>query len=285
MNMELNNIFSRITVFCVAAVAALTSCGPSVYVLDIETRQPSLAGVDLAGRTVSVVYTDSGNPADSVFSAEFASAFVSELESDYFGGDSLVTVFCLDEGQAAETPDKARMADLLVETGSDVVFLFASPEIGNYEGSGSGQVPFSVGLYVYDSMDSRDSVLFFSGSSMAEISDPTDAALIAGKASGNKFSPRWKAESIVFFVYDSQIWYDTYRYVNEYEWQKAMDVWMSMLGTANLEKKACLEYNLAAACYLQGEYGLALEWLQLSEEHFQLPYRQNLKSKIAGKIK
>ena len=54
-----------------------------------------------------------------------------------------------------------------------------------------------------------------------------------------------------------------------------------MLGTENMEKKACLEYNLAAACYILGQHSLASEWLALSQRHFHLsPYTDSLEMKL-----
>ena len=48
-----------------------------------------------------------------------------------------------------------------------------------------------------------------------------------------------------------------------------------------MEKKACLEYNLAAACYILGQHSLASEWLALSQKHFHLsPYTDSLEMKL-----
>ena len=301
---------------CAALTAAIlslaVSCGPSVYTLGIETSQPSVSGVNLAGKTVSVIYMDNGQEPDSLFSAAMATAFVEELENEYFGGDSLVPVYCLDERAGVDYSAKAEMVDLLVDAGSDVLFLLDSPSFGTIETRNvqsadgsctvSGAVPFSVTLHVYDSMDIRDTVLTFSGSTVANISaeisgnESTEGieyilkcnmdgtASSAGTASGRKFAPSWKSENMMFFLYGSQLWYNTYYYVNDYQWQKAMDVWISMLDTPNMEKKACLEYNLATACYLQGQYRLASEWLEMSQEHFHLPYYRFLKEKITSRL-
>lgn len=269
-----------------AMLGTVISCGPSAYLLDIETRQPSAAGVELIGKTISVVYLDDGVAEDSLFVAGMSSAFVSRLEKEYFAGDSLITIYCLDKQYDADYQDKSGMLDLLMDTGSDVIFLFDSPSFAGGDTSGltgddiAGKVPFSVNLYVYDSMDKRDTVLQFRGSSIADMADLENTARSAGSASGSKFVPGWRAEEIVFFLYDSQQWYDTYFHVQEYEWQKAMDIWMSMLDTENLEKRACIEYNLAAACYIQGQYDLALEWVEMSEKHFHLPYTAGLRSRI-----
>ena len=313
-NPNLCRTFCRILpLFCIMALMTV-SCGPTTfYILDVETSRPSVSGVDLVGKSVSVVYVNGGDRADSLFSAELSSAFVSTLESDYFGGDSLVTMFCLDRRPDADYSDKRQMIDLLVETDSDVLFVFDTPSFSagttsvHVEADSSmtavGSFPFSVDLYVYDSMDKRDTVRHFSGTSVAEVSASVsgtesqdgisyllrsnlgDAARTVGKTSGGKFAPGWKAEEIFFYLYGSQEWYNTYYYVNGYRWQKAMDIWMSMLDTPNMEKKACLEYNLAAACYILGEYQLASDWLEMSENDFQLHFAPALRQKIESRLK
>ena len=36
-------------------------------------------------------------------------------------------------------------------------------------------------------------------------------------------------------------------------------------------KKACAEYNIAVACYMLGDYALALEWLDRSDADNNMP--------------
>ena len=127
---------------------------------------------------------------------------------------------------------------------------------------------------------SDDGTLFILKSGLGAVAERV------GTASGEKFAPGWKQEQIIFFLFGSQAWYDTYFYVNQYEWQKALDSWMSMLDTENYEKKACIEYNIAAACYILGRYDRASEWLELSGTHFDLsPYTGYLKEKIEKKAR
>lgn len=290
---------------------AAVSCGPSAYVLGVETSRPSLSGVDLSGKTLSVVYLDDGQSADSLFAACMASSFVASLEDEYFHGDSIVPLFCLDKAEGTDYSSRAEAVDILMDTGADVLFVLDSPVFGTpvitKEESGGvfvaeGAFPFSVSLYVYDSMDKRDTVRHYTGSSVANASAQVSGtesmeglefilknrlegtAASAGRTSGSKFAPVWRSEEIIFFLYDTEPWYQSYYYVNEYMWKEAMDQWMSLLDTNDLQKKACLEYNLAAACYIQGQYGLADEWLRLSASHFDLQYAGTLRQKIAAKL-
>ena len=73
---------SGVLLSVVSILSAAVSCGPSAYLLDIETRQPSASGINLIGKTVSVVYADKGESEDSLFSAAMSSAFASVLEDD-----------------------------------------------------------------------------------------------------------------------------------------------------------------------------------------------------------
>ena len=305
---DLSNVLFSAAALVWAAVSVM-SCGPSAYVLDIETSHPSASGISLEGKSVSVVYLADRQDADSAFAADMASAFVSRLEDDYFEGDSIVPLFCLDKKDGVDYSSKTEMVNLLVDTGTDVVFVLDTPVFGHSvitrgeEGAGDtyvaeGAFPFSVSMYVYDALDPRDTVRQFSGSTIANVSAQVSGtesadgleyilksqldgtAATVGRTSGSKFAPVWKSEEIVFFLYGSQDWYNSYYFVNDYKWQEAMDIWMSMLDTGNLEMKACLEYNLAAACYIQGHYELAKEWLDMSEKHFDLPYVSRLRQMI-----
>ena len=57
----------------------------------------------------------------------------------------------------------------------------------------------------------------------------------------------------------------------QYDWKGAMDIWLEFLSTKDMMKKASAEYNIAVACYMLGEFDLALEWLDRSDADNKLP--------------
>jgi hypothetical protein len=59
-----------------------------------------------------------------------------------------------------------------------------------------------------------------------------------------------------------------------------MDLWMTFLSTNDMLRRSCAEYNIATACYMLGEYDLALEWLDLSDKDNKLPYSDGLRKRI-----
>ena len=288
-------------------VMAAVSCGPSVYTVDVELRTPSSSGMDLSGKSMSVVFVDNSSKEDSLFAANVAQSFAAALDQDYFGGDSLVGVYSIRPSGNAYT-HRDSVISLVMETGSDVLFLFDKPEFGSPELSDfgndgtkpvvSGIYPFKLNLYVYDTMDPADTVRHFSENCKAEAyfyadrnasraelvkelkANLTAEALKTGKKTGQEFVSQWKMETYPFFVFDSQIWYDTAYMTGEYKWREAIETWMSLLDTENMQKRACLEYNIAGACYMMGEYELAMKWITMSENDYDLPYTSTAKKKI-----
>ena len=59
-----------------------------------------------------------------------------------------------------------------------------------------------------------------------------------------------------------------------------MDIWMGLLDTPNILKRSCAEYNIAVACYMLGDYALAEEWLDRSEQDNELPVTDALRKRI-----
>lgn len=59
-----------------------------------------------------------------------------------------------------------------------------------------------------------------------------------------------------------------------------MDIWMQLLSTNDLMKRACAEYNISVACYMLGDYQLAIEWLDLSDKENKLPISDALRKRI-----
>ena len=79
----------------VSALFALVSCAPQAFVVSPEMRGPSKSGLNLAGKSLAVVYLTDGNPRGEAFNASAAGGFATHLEEDYFGGNREVELFAL----------------------------------------------------------------------------------------------------------------------------------------------------------------------------------------------
>ncbi|MGN0189175.1 MAG: hypothetical protein ACI395_06640 [Candidatus Cryptobacteroides sp.] len=301
----------------VAAVCLplMLACSPYTFTLSVELRDTTPSGLNLSGKNISVVSLDNGERGDSLFLAGVSESFVGQLEKDYFWGEQRVGLFRILKDAKQTEPSKETMLDYLIESGSDVVFAFSLNSMGpvsfgNMVQSGmidsadsafvlEAAVPFDIALYVYDSMAQKDTVLTFLGNSevrpkvytsgkdvsVSVLEDKVMSSmfvqgLAVGRQSSRIFLSEWKQTDFSLYHYDSGTWLEASRAAADYDWRKAMDGWMSMLDTPNLQKRSCLEYNLAVVNAIIGEKSLAQSWLDRSDADYPLPQSSSLRRRI-----
>lgn len=283
----------------------LCSCAPSRHAVQIEMRYPSKSGVELAGKKIAVAYLFDGQHHASRFNAAMAEGFVSELEKDYGTGNGSIALYEIPLSKGVDYTLRDSMLNYLVESNSDVFFLFDLPQLGQMKVSGatkvaapvskdsshvsSASIQYKLRLNCYDAMNPDDKVLAFGGVSTSSpdvysdgklsVSETTEkayevlpaAAFQSGREVADAFKSQWKHEQYSIVYFESQKWYDALALAEQYEWRTAIDIWISLLDTSDIMKKACAEYNIAVACYMLGDYSLALEWLDRSDADNKMP--------------
>lgn len=300
------------------AAIALASCSPQAFIMNIETRHPSPSGIEIAGKSMSVVYLDDNSGRDSVFVKGLAEGFAKAIEKEYFDGGEAVNIYRLEKERGGVYSAKDTLVNLVMDTGDDIIFLVDSPEFGelslsrkqavmNQTADSSALVyatiPFRLSMYVYDSMDKDDDVHVFTGTSSVKqgvfcSADTEEESLrdkvwdvigpsgeLAGKKSASSFLSEWKNEQFTILYYDSFAWEKAAQAAYEYRWHDAIDVWMSLLDTGNYDKRSCAEYNIATAFYLLGDYDLASKWLDRSDSDKVISLSAGLRARIDAKKK
>ena len=301
-----------------ASALMLIACGPSRYSMHVEMRYPSKSGMDLAGKDISVVFLENGDSLNNAMLKGMADGFAYSLEQDYGTGEGSVSVYRMSCTPGAKYSDKDSLISLIIDTGSDVVFLLdtlttgkltigtpervASPSSPDSAFISVGSMPFATRMYSYDSMDRKDKVYSFSGNSVAAphaYSDGADAddvimqrtvssiplvGIEAGKALSSSFKSEWKHEQYSIVYFDSQQWYRALAYAEQYRWKNAMDIWMDLADTDDLLKRSCAEYNMAVSCYMSGDCELALQWLDKSDKDTALPFSESLRKRITARM-
>ena len=303
-----------------SSVVAL-SCGPGKYTMHLEMKQPSKAGVDLSGKTVSMVYLENGNQMHDEFVSYLASGFAESLQNDYGTGEGSVGVFRMSREYGADYASKDTLVNLLMDTGSDVVFLLDTVKLGvmsvgtknkvSYTAGVSSDstyintasIPYTIKMYCFDAMNSKEEVKTFTGTSVAQPSvysdgNKTNEELIkdayaalgkegwtVGEFLASSFEPQWKVEGFPIIYYDSEKWIDALEYADQFKWKKAMDVWLELVSSKDIMKRSCAAYNISLACYIMGDYRLAKEWLDLSDTETELPVSKSLRTKINSRLK
>ncbi|MGM9736682.1 MAG: DUF6340 family protein [Candidatus Cryptobacteroides sp.] len=297
---------------------AMVSCGPSRYVIDLEMRYPSKAGIDLAGKNVSVVYLEDGRDANTSFCSGMADGFADAIQKDYSMPEGSVGVYRMPVEPGASYGSRDTLVNLLMDTGADVVFLFDTVKLGTMTigapakvASGASRdssylsscnIPFTMKMYCYDAMNKEDKVKSFTGSSVLCTDVYSDgsasrdvmrsracAALPSeGYASGQtistSFISQWKVEQYSILYFDSTLWYSAIEKVENFDWTAAMDIWMGFLESSDPLKRSSASYNIATACHILGNDALAGEWLDRSDADNPLPVTETLRKRIAARL-
>lgn len=271
----------RLFALLFVAVLALGSCAPSKHAIQVEMRYPSKSGIELAGKIISVVYLTDGNEIGDTFNAEMAEGFAAELERDYGTGEGSVGIYTL-KYTGGNYSQKDTLVNLLMDTGSDAVFLF--DKVGMSK-SGENLTKFSIKLYCFDAMNKAENVYSFGGHKILNPSseDFENEAMKAGEAVSASFKSQWKHEQYSVIYYDNEKWYKALEKAAAYDWKGALDMWMDFLSASDLMKRSCAEYNIAVACYMLGDYDLASEWLDRSDKDNLLPLSDGLRKRIKSR--
>lgn len=303
--------------FAASAALAAVSCGPSKYMMHLEMRQPSKAGVDLAGKNVSVVYLENGAKIQDGFNASMAEGLAATIENEYGTGVGSVGVFRMTRAASGDYSSKDTLVNLVMDTGSDVVFLLDTVKLGVMSMGGStkvayktsidssyvsiGSIPYTLLMYTFDAMNDTEEVKKFGGTALAQPSVYSDGTMTqeqlkvkaydvlpaegfsAGEMIGDSFRSQWKMEGYSVAYFDSAKWIEALQKADQLDWKGAMNIWFELVDSRDILKRSCASYNIALACYMLGDYKLAEEWLDVSDKETELPMAATLRKRISAR--
>ena len=295
-------------------LSMLVSCGPSRHAIHLEMRHPSKSGLDLAGKIVSVVHLENGNPVSDSFAEGIADGFAYSLDQDYGTGDGSIGIYRMRVVPGGNYASKDTLVNLLMDTGADMVFLIDTLSVGRLSVDkvskvasassadsayiSTGRLPFSISLYCFDAMDESEKVYSFNGTSVAvpfaysdgrqtdhvimtrAIASLPELGFEAGMTISSSFKSEWKVEQYSVIYFDSARWYKALEYVEQYYLKEAMEIWLELLDTNDMLKRSAAAYNLALASYMLGDLDLASEWLDRSDADNKLSVSDSLRKRI-----
>lgn len=298
----------------VAVLTVVLSCGPSKHAIHVEMRHPSKAGMDLAGKVVAIVCLENQDSVRTLFSKSLADGFAYTLEQDYGTGEGSIGIYGMSRMQGGNYASKDTLVNLIMDTGSDVVFLIDTLTLGTMTIGGSSHVAvpqsvdssyvstaslqYTIRMYGFDAMDKTEKVYAFGGSSTVQPAVYSDGkqsspsllakayqalpaeAWEAGVEVASSFKSQWKHEQYSITYFDKEIWYKALDRAEQYDWKGAMDIWFTLLDTNDMLKRACAEYNISVACYMLGDMKLAASWLDRSDTDSKLPISDALRKRI-----
>ena len=252
----------------------LISCAPGRYILDVEMRHTSQAGVDLTEKNVAIVYGQDGVYPNDPYLKSMADGFAWGLKDKYQNSIGKVNVSAL--MSASQYTSRDSLINLLIKTGADVVFLLDKIQLQ------SSTTSFV--MRCYDAMNQKDKIQLFTGSNVAEAMSTTEKIVAQGWESGKEvataFEPQWKNEQYSIYYFEPADWYTALEKAESFEWKAAMDIWIKLLKAKDQLKIACASYNIAVACYMMGDYELATLWLDFADENADLLLSSGLRKRI-----
>ena len=179
----------------------------------------------------------------------------------------------------------------------------ASPRSADSTFVSRASMPYTMKLFCFDAMDQKEQVKTFGGTSVARPDVYSDGRRTskelmdkamknvdkdgwnAGVLVAESFKSQWKHEqySIVYFD-SSDKWFEAMLKADQYDWKGAMDIWLDMLKTKDMMKRSCAEFNISVACYMLGDYNLASQWLDRSDEDNKLPISDAMRKRINQRL-
>jgi hypothetical protein len=264
--------------------AALVACAPSAYVMQLESRKPSESGLDLAGKSMSLIYLESPDGRDSLFNNRAADALAYGLETEFFDGEEAVSVYSLDKDAAGDYASVDTATQYVMLMNSDVIFILDTPEVG--ETTTGRSMPLVSKLYVYDSMAGNDDGITKLQTS-GNISSLTDEsrAMTIGTAFLKPLRSQWVSEqfSVLYFEGLGRKWIEATIKADDLKWDEAITLWMDLAQSKNRTQSSCARYDIALGCFMLEEYDLALEWLDSSDATLPLSLSKGLRKRILDK--
>lgn len=267
----------RIFRILTAALLA-TSCMPSAYMMMLDSREPSPSGLDLSGKSVSLIYLESPSGVDTLFNNRLSDVLALGLEKDYFDGERAVDVRRMVKDAGGDYSSKDTLAKYVLDLDSDVVLIVDAPKVQDNGTSKMGQTF----VYAYDSMG-KDSVYVLDSRYKLDALSASKAISVASSLLP-PLSSEWKTEDFYFIYFDSsRKWYTAIEQVEDFAWDKAIETWMEIIPEASPTAQSCAMYNISTACYILGEYELASEWLDRSDETHVVSLSKGMRSRIEQK--
>ena len=302
-------------ILCIITLAVMcVACGPSRHAIHVEMRHPSKSGIEFSGKTVSVVHLENDNIMNNNLSEGIADGLAYALEQDYGTGEGSVGIYRMRVVPGGNYSSRDTLVNLLMDTGSDVIFLVDTLSVGLMTMGGAssvaapsspdssyistGNIPFKMKLYCFDAMNKDEKVYDYSGSSVAvpfaysdgrqtentirerAVASLSELGFEVGTTISASFKSQWKYEQYSVVYFDSPRWFTAMEYADRYYWKDAMNIWMELLDTNDILKRSCAAYNLALASYMLGDYELASMWLDRSDIDNKLPLSDALRKRI-----
>ena len=307
----------KYVLYVFVALLFFAACAPIPYAYSVDVKRESKIGSELglfkSDIMIGAVIGDTTAVADSIFITYIAKGMADKLESNIDLEPSSIPVIMISRDMFDVNSLYWRLY-LMESEQKNAFIILDSLEVGQifYNVSDAPttiqdvamDIESSVKINIYNNI--TDKPLYSHRDTMVlRINIPTprqkeileDKSKLAvyvlnafssyGEKLAEKLTFAWKSERRIIYVDGrNREWYSAYSFMNDFEFDKAINVWLKFISSKSSTKfKAIAAYNIAVACELTENYELALEWLDYSDKTYRVNEANDIRRRIEAKIK
>lgn len=281
------------------SVLALAACGPVTFTVSVEKKVSSDGNVDFCGSLPGILNLVQRNDADSALLSAMSFGIADRLETDLGLDSASVPVYTMYADEVNLT-DSAEVSFLHLLTGVDYLIVADSLSVGDFSVSYTEEKAYVQNMFLRQTIVKLPysvKVLVFGVDSVAPMADLSQSDMMEwtllaegeipglraiekvngelgeyfrsiGVTIASELTPRWETVNKMLYVYDDEDWTEACRMAYLFEWEKAMDIWLTKADSPDTRKAACAAHNLSVACEILEMNDMAAKWKARSEELF-----------------
>src|SRR5574344_165246 len=299
--------------FILCFLLSAVACAPIPYYIGVDVKNESKYSIDINDRNIAVVTVNEHGDRDSALVCEIGMGISEKIESDKNLSQGTIPVY------SAVSPftwiHEAGELDLIaVQTSSDLIIAVDSLKVGEYTIENNDGKSFHDGSFYYTTNVTLPVKFHFSVYDVKSLSfvkkefvddsllwtmlseEITNVVNATAKANstlprlfkgiGNdfaaRFSGQWERQDRMIVSFDNSQWNQAYNLAENFKWDEAMNIWLTLVDSSNPIKSSCAAYNLAVACEMQEMYDVALKWLDYAEKTYSFREIADLRQIIAA---
>ncbi len=294
----------RINFYVIISLLVLFSivgCGPYAEIFEVEIKQSPKVEIEFENKTISIFTTirddsfrrDNIYWNDSLLMLSFAKGLAKSLEINLELPEESVFLF----NHKSDSLELSRdyIYYLANRSNSDLLFVLNSLVLKdvsiNNMGMYNGTVLYSIDIFdgilgeKIDNITKNDKV--FWDSSTTDLSADTvipNIISIIGENFSQSLFIKWVSQSRFLYSYPNYMWQNSINNAIDFNWEPAMNYWLTQLEDPNSARVAAAAFNLAVACEMTDRYNLAIEWLELSLSKSKLPGVEEYKTDLENRF-
>lgn len=275
----------------------LISCSPLSYTISVEKRVDSPSEIDFQGEIPGIITLSERVCADSINIAQIgigmARAFEEQLSLT--SGSVPVYFFYSDELDLSSPQSREFLHRY---TGTDMIFLADSliieecqvsypAEKGYYDGRFMPQtavyLPYKVDLSLIrrDSTEQDNHISIDENYSWVLISETplskekasekvfpylSETFIQIGEKIAERFLPKWETIERRIYLFNDDKWTQAYLHAYNFEWERAMEIWMEEAKSNNTKRAGYAAYNISVACEILELEQLGQHWKEQADK-------------------